>query len=383
MLTLIVKATEYCNANCVYCAVRDKEQKKERMSMEMLRLLIERCREYLERDPSRRVTTTWHGGEPALMGTDFYRAVRELQGELLGDDAPRLGHAMQSNITLMDDEIVRSLKALGIQSVGTSYDPTPGIRGLGPTCDSAAYTREFFRGLEVLHRNQMGAGVIFVVTSLVVDRPVESMIFLGNLLGNRFRGHFRLNPLYLEGEASKDVNRGLGITPEQFGHFMGKAYEYWVPRRHLLSQVAPFSGLFRAVCGEPGMLSCEEAGVCGNTHLSISAVGEVFQCGRAMDNGALHYGNIKEKSFDELFEHPVKRALIGRSSTLRDGACKTCELWDYCHGGCPVDSFIYHQDWQHKTYFCRAKEVFLAEYVLPIHERMGRLGRRAPAGEVN
>ena len=50
-----------------------------------------------------------------------------------------------------------------------------------------------------------------------------------------------------------------------------------------------------------------------------------------------------------------------RDAVLEAGDCAGCELWRYCHGGCPVDSLIYHHDWQHKTYFCEARKVFLRD----------------------
>lgn len=377
MLTLIVKATEYCNASCIYCAVRDKETKKIKMGVPLLRTMMERIRDYLQVSPERRVHVTWHGGEPALMGAEYYAAVRALQQEVLGGAAGRLGHGMQTNLTLMTEEIADELVGLGVKSVGTSFDWMPGIRGVGPERDSAAYERQFLAGFEVLRSRGIAAGAIFVVTSRTVDKPIETMIFLGNLQGNALRGHFRINSLYREGEASKDMAADLAITPEQFGHFLGKAYQWWYPRRRSLIHVAPFAAVRAAVEGEPASLSCEEVGVCGNTHLSISPSGEIFQCGRAMDNDVLRFGNIKDVSFDDAFATPLKRDLVQRPAHLRLGECAGCELWDYCHGGCPVDSFIYQQDWRHKTNFCRARQVFLGEYVLPLRD-----AARKAAGKV-
>jgi len=296
VLTLITKCTEYCNANCVYCAVRDKEDKRDRMSIDVLRSLLERVAEYLRADPQRRVNITWHGGEPMLMGADFYRAVRLLHREILGWDAPRLRHSMQSNLTLLTPELAGVLREMGLVSIGSSYDYTPGLRGLAPHRDHLEYERRFFEGVELLHRNGISTGIIFVVTSRTVDAPVETLVYMCNLLGKRYRGHIRLNPLYREGEASKDMNADLAISPEQFGHFLGRAFKYWLPRRNLLPGVAPFGALARAVEGDVGQLSCEEAGRCGNTHLAIGPRGEVWQCGRAMDNASLQFGRWTSRS---------------------------------------------------------------------------------------
>jgi uncharacterized protein len=373
MLTMIVKATEYCNANCAYCAVRDKENKRERMSIETLRVLLERVAEYLEADAARRVTVTWHGGEPALMGAEFYRAVDLLGRERLRGNTQRLVHIIQSNITALSDEIAESWRDLGVRSVGTSFEYAPHVRGFGPSVDSDSYAKHFFGGLQTLRRHGMEAGVIYVVTARTVEAPIETMILLGNLLGKACRGRYRINPLYEEGEASREVSKHLAVTPEQFGHFLGRAYQFWHPRRHILDGVAPFNGIYEALRGNHRRLGCEDAGICGETHLGIGVRGDIFQCGRALDNDVLRFGTIFERSLAEvILEHPVKQELVSRPSVLRDSECAGCAFWDYCHGGCPIDSFVYHGDWHHKTHFCRTKQIVIGEYALPIHQRERR-----------
>jgi uncharacterized protein len=346
--------------------VSEKDVKKQRMTLATLEKLMERIAEYLAVDSHRRVGITWHGGEPALMGIDFFRAAGILQKEMLGPAASRLQHSIQSNLTVMSEELAQCYVDLGIKSVGSSYDMSPGVRTIGDNHDSDVYNRKFFRGLEIIHRHGIGTGIIFVVTSHVVQRPVETIIFLTNLLGKRYRGHFRLNPMYMEGEALLREHT-LSITAEQYGHFLGKAYQYWYPRRHILCGIAPFSGLSQIVEGIPTQMSCEELGSCGDTHLSVAPNGDIYQCGRAMDNGILRYGSIYEQSFSDTFETPLKKSLMRRSSKLRVSDCASCDLWEYCHGGCPIDGHIAYQEWQHKTYYCGTKHILFPEYIYPIH----------------
>jgi len=363
--TIITKATEYCNANCAYCAVRDKDQKKMKMSISTLRRLLERSRELLESNPQERINITWHGGEPALMGVDFYDAVYALHQEILGPCRERLQYSMQSNITLVDEELIHVIKKLGMRTMGTSYEYYPGLRGIGGSVDSDKYNREFFRALNLLDKHDISPGVIYVVTSRTVHKPVETMILLTNLLSKRFIGHFRINPLYIEGEASKDINQDLYISAEEYGHFLGKAYQFWYERRNFLEGVAPFNGLHKAINGDQNTLSCEERGECGRTHLAVNANGDIYQCGRAMDNVILKYGNLEDTRFSEILKMPQKMELINRSEVLKKKECKDCTLWDYCHGGCPVDSYLSYNDWHRKTYLCEAKQIFLGKYVKP------------------
>lgn len=384
MLTIILKATEYCNANCVYCAVRDKEKKKERMGVDMLRTCVERIGEYLAVDPQRGVNVTWHGGEPLLLGVEFFRTVAAFQRQVLGPAARRVQHTMQSNLTLIDDDLAVALKDLGLTSIGSSYEYVPGLRRIGVENPShEEYTRRFFDGLVLLKRHGLNTGIIYVVTSQSVKRPVETMIFLQNLLGKRQRGQFRINPMYREGEGALSSNAYLAVTPEEFGHFLGRAYQHWYPRRELLGNIMPLSIMYSIVTETGRAHGCEESGVCGETHLSIAPNGDVFQCGRAMDNGVLHYGNVLESSFDDLFQHPLKRELMQRSAKLREKECAECRFWSFCHGGCPVDSAIYESDWRKKTYFCATKRIVYEEYVLPLHRADGNLPIRSAHRDAN
>lgn len=374
MLTIILKATEYCNANCVYCAVRDKERKKERMGVDVLRTCIERIGEYLKANPKSDVNITWHGGEPLLLGTEWFRTVAAFQRQVLGPAAKRIRHTIQSNLTLMNDELAGALKDLGIDSVGSSFEYVPGLRRIGVENPSTEeYVRGFFDGLAVLKRHGLGTGIIYVVTSQTVNQPIETMVFLENLFGKRQRGKFRLNPMYREGEGASDANAYLAVTAEQFGHFLGRAYQYWYPRRDLLGGIMPLSSFYGAVTETEEAMGCEESGICAESHLAIAPSGDVFQCGRAMDNLILRYGNVRESTFDELLRHPLKQELAQRPSKLREGECADCKLWGLCNGGCPVDASIYGKDWRKRTYFCETKHIVYDQYVLPLHRADGNL----------
>ena len=368
MLTLVIKPTEYCNADCAYCVVRDKHEKREVMSVRTLTRLLERIDEYLRIDPLRRVNLTWHGGEPALLGTRFYRALQALGAEIFAERAQQISHAVQSNVTLVDDELAAAWAALGVRGVGTSYEYVPGVRRLAQDEDSARYVASFFRGVAALQRHGIAVGVIYVVTAHTVRAPVETMVFLANLLGKRGLGHFRVNPMTVEGEARHDRNRSLAISPEQFGHFLGQAYRYWYPRRNLLAGVAPFRGACAVLQrGDCSLLGCEEAGTCVSDHLGVSARGEIYQCGRAIDNAILRYGDVFSSSLAAALDSSGKRELRLRLTRLAQTECCDCPHWSLCHGGCPVDGYIHTGDWHHRTHLCQARRVFLDDYAVPLH----------------
>jgi radical SAM protein with 4Fe4S-binding SPASM domain len=365
-LTLVVKATEDCNANCVYCSVADKETKKERMEGRVLRLLISRVAEFLKKRADDDVLIIWHGGEPLLMGPDFYRKAHQLQQEILGCETHRLRHTFQTNLTLYTDEFGEVFRLLDVNGIGSSFEHQEGLRGMGVPLRSRPYDRRFFRGLEKIEIEQMFIGIIYVVTSLTLDRPVETLIYLANLISDRDNAGVRINPLYLEGEAGKEELQYLAVSAADIGHFHGKAFSYWLTRRHILPQVQPFSSVYDHFVKGHESLCCDDAGRCGNTHLGIGPRGEIYQCGRSMDSHLFCYGNLEDIDFEGVFQHPLKKLLDQRSQHLSGSECAGCRFFGCCHGGCPVDAQLCSGGPMHRSNVCETKRVFYEEYFEPL-----------------
>lgn len=363
MLTIIVKPTENCNANCVYCSVNDKSMKKKTMSERILRALYRRIGEYLANSDDR-VNITWHGGEPMLPGPAFYEKVIAIQKRFLGKNAERVQHSMQTNLTMLNDSFRDIFERLGIRQLGSSFEFVPGLRGIGKNCDSQAYERKFFDAISKLNQWGVGFGVVYVVTSRSIGRGEEVLNYLINLVNHD--GGLRINPLYLEGEAKKEAVKPLGVSAVDFGNFLGCCFRSWYPRREIYNPIEPFLGFYNFLVGKSKSLCCDESGVCGSSHLGVDPDGNIYQCGRAMDSHVLKYGHLLTHDFKGVFEHELKHKLSLRSAELRRTECSDCRFFDYCHGGCPIDGFIYRADWNRKTIWCEARRIFFQDHMEPV-----------------
>ncbi|MCE5301147.1 MAG: radical SAM protein [Spirochaetia bacterium] len=366
VISIIVKVTENCNADCVYCSVEGKDRRRSFMSDETLELFTRRLADYLNADPERKATIIWHGGEPMLMGKNFYEKVLALQQTASGGVCGRIKNRMQSNIILYNDSMKDVLEKLGIEQIGTSYEYVDGLRRLGGSKSSEMYNTKFFEAARRLKRLRADLGVIYVVTSKSIDKPVETVNFLSNLslFGNNTA--FRINPIYREGEAKKSELSYLFVTAEQYGHFLGRAFAHLYNRRHSFPKIAPFDSMLRKLTDPFSILTCDESGVCGRTHMGIDSEGNIYQCGRAMDAGVFKYGNLKENDFENVFDNSLKNSIDKRVSVLASGHCAKCRFFDLCHGGCPVDSINYYNDINHPTFFCESRRIFFERYFEPV-----------------
>jgi uncharacterized protein len=87
MVTTIVKPTRDCNLGCKYCYTEIRDT-GERISPETILAFFKKIKKYETKDAKGKSSThiIWHGGEPLLMGLDFYKKVVEMQTRLSTPD---------------------------------------------------------------------------------------------------------------------------------------------------------------------------------------------------------------------------------------------------------------------------------------------------------
>ncbi len=358
-ISIILKVTEKCNSNCAYCDVALKKSSAKHMSLEVLKRVFERVNEYLETHPAGEVSIIWHGGEPLLLGPEYYSAAHELQLKYCPTTLNRITHCMQSNLTLFTEDHARVLQKLGIEHVGTSYDPYPHIRGPGSPCNSERYNRQFMRGDALAQQHGLGSGIIYVVTKKSLRKPLDVFYFLTNL---RPGGGFSMNPVLIYDNRRDD----LSVTTEEYVAFLGEIFPVWWEHRSRYPNVSPFSPITRTIKDGERSLGCAESGRCSLTHVNINPIGGLSLCGRSNDWGLLSYGNINDHSLDEVLADPQRTELLRRNDILSAGECKDCRFWSVCHGGCPLDAYPEHSGFMYKSEWACARKSFIEDYFEPI-----------------
>lgn len=360
MPSVILKATEWCNAHCTYCDVVHKPEPEVRtMSLDVLERFYVRVDEWLRARPWDRLEIVWHGGEPLLAGLDFYRAARRFADARCPTTKHRIDHSMQSNLTCFSEEAADVLWDLGLRSLGTSYEMYAGIRGMGRKVDSAAYNRLFMEGVRILEKKGFDWGLIYVVCKPAVLDPLGTFRFLTNL---RPRGNFMMNPVLLYEEGNED----LRISVDEYVDFLGTIFPVWWAHRHRWPNVNPFRSYVTNLLEGGKQLACVESGNCADSHFNLSPDGSLSQCGRSNDYGLLDYGDVDTKSLTEVFDDAQRDLLRHRNQVLFETDCKDCRFWTICHGGCPLDAWADKGTMMAKTPWCLTKKDFLEKYFEPI-----------------
>ena len=359
MATLIVKVTEKCNSNCYYCDVVYKKNTGGSMSIPLLEMVFKRINEYLELRREENIVFIWHGGEPLMAGLDFYRKAVEFQEKICHSTKHRIRHSIQTNLTLMDDDFASALKKLGMNNIGSSYDPEPHMRGPGSAIDSDTYNKKFINGMSVLQKHGMGLGIIYVVTKKSLMNPLDIYYFLSNLM---IPGGFNMNPVLIYDEERKEVS----VTPDEYVDFLGTIFPVWWKTRKRYPTIEPFRSLVDTIVDNNISLGCVESGNCTYDHVNIAPDGGTSQCGRSADWGLLDYGNIAEKTLESIIRDAKRDELEERQAVLHDGECFGCRLWNICHGGCPLDAYSKHKSFMHKSEWCYSRKGFIEKYFEPV-----------------
>jgi len=358
MITIIFKAVEKCNSNCIYCEVIKKHQNVI-MQYELLKVMFQKIDTYLQKYLDEKINLIWHGGEVCMLGADyFYKAIEFLE-KYCKKTQDRILHSVQSNLTLINQDIIDAFKILGIKNIGSSYEYISNIRGFGKNRDSVEYNKKFFEGVNLLEKNGIGWGVIYVVHKQSLKNPMELFFTLTNLnLGSAPK----INKIYIFGEDKHN----LSISGKEYADFLGAIMPYWWENRERFPNVMPFSQFYETYKNKTSRMDCELTGSCSHHWLYIGPTGKASHCGHAGDFDILSYGNIKDQTFEELINNPQRENIKNRVAFLRENECKDCRFWTVCHGGCPINAIAFKGELNKKANHCEWIKPFLTEYFEPI-----------------
>lgn len=374
-----------CNLDCAYCFFLDKEVfypgSKFRMSDDVLEQYI---RQLIESHQTDAVNIAWQGGEPTLMGLDFYRRVMTLVEKYRRPNM-RFVHTMQTNGTLLDDEWAAFFKEhnflMGISLDGPRelHDVYRVDKGGQPTFDKV------LRGVRLLQQYGVDFNVLTTVNRVNADYPLEVYRFLRDEVGTTWMQFIpvaeRINAdgltLYQEGTTVS----ARSVLPDQFGRFLCAIFDEWV--RHDVGKifVQTFEATLRNWLGMQGSGMCVFNETCG-TGLAIEHNGDLYSCDHFVEPKYL-LGNIQTEHLIELVASPAQLKFGADKRDTLPRYCRECDVRFACHGECPKNRFSLTPDGDPGlNYLCAGFKEFFHHVSLPMKIMAGLLRRGREAKEV-
>lgn len=366
-----------CNLDCEYCFFLSKEMlypgSRFRMAEELHALYIRQLLEAQSR--ANEVVIAWQGGEPTIMGLDFFKRSLALQLQWSRPNQ-RIINVLQTNGTLLDDEWAAFL-AEGEFLVGISIDGPRDVhdeyrvdKGGKPTFDRVV------AGLECLKRHGVEWNVLTCIHNANANQGGRVYEFLRDELEARFIQFIpiveRIGGTGAESqpvaapsaadEASLVTERS--VLPEQYGRFLIDVFEEWV--RHDIGKVfvQSFDTALAHWCGEPGGL-CVHEETCG-TQVALEHNGDLYSCDHFVEP-RFRLGNIKQEHMLKLVSSPRQmRFGLDKRETLTQ-VCRECDVRFVCNGGCPKDRFVPTADGEPgHNYLCEGYTAFFRHVQRPM-----------------
>jgi uncharacterized protein len=374
-----------CNLDCAYCFFLDKEVFYPGSNFRMSETILERyIRQLIESHQADIVNIAWQGGEPTLMGLDFYRRAMAL-ADKYRRPGMRFLHTMQTNGTLLDDEWAAFFKEhnflIGISLDGPRelHDVYRLDKGGRPTFDRV------MRGVRLLQKHGVEFNVLATVNRINADYPLEVYRFLRDEVGADWMQFIpvveRINAdgltLYQEGTTVSERS----VLPEQFGRFLCTVFDEWVRNDVGRIFVQTFEATARNWVGLPTSGMCVFNETCG-TGLAIEHNGDLYSCDHFVEPD-YYLGNIEKEHMLELVASPqqLKFGLDKRDSLPR--YCKECDVQFACHGECPKNRFILAPDGEPGlNYLCAGFKEFFHHASFPMKIMAGLIHRGREAKEV-
>ncbi len=373
-----------CNLNCSYCFFLDKEQlypgSRFRMTDDVLETYI---RQLIETHQTPEVTVAWQGGEPTLMGIDFFRKAISFQ-EKYRKPGMTFENTLQTNGTLLNDEWCAFFKENNYL-IGLSLDGPQKLHDVNRVDKGGSGTFDrVMRGLRLLQKHGVDYNILTTVNRANADHPLEVYRFLRDEVKTDWIQFIpvveRLNEngdtLYQTGTMVSDRS----VLPEQFGNFLITIFDEWI--RHDVGKVfiQTFEATARSWMGLPSGM-CVFAPTCGHG-VALEHNGDLYSCDHFVEPDYL-LGNIQETHMAELVGSD-RQYNFGRDKlrTLPK-YCRECEVRFACHGECPKNRFLVTPDGEPGlNYLCAGYKQFFQHVNQPLQVLANLMHQGRPASDI-
>jgi uncharacterized protein len=327
-----------CNLDCKYCYFLSKEMlypgSRFRMADD---LLEEYIKQMIESQRVPEVSIAWQGGEPTLMGLEFFKRSMELEKKYR-KPGMTIYNTMQTNGTLLNEDWCKFFKENNFL-IGLSIDGTKDLhdhyrvdKGGHGTFDKV------IKAARLMQQFDVDFNVLTTVNARNAERPLEIYRFFRDELKIKYIQFIpiveRVNQTGFQ-EGNTVTERS--VTAKQWGHFLTTIFDEWVRRDVGEVFVQMFDAALASWYGEPTGL-CIFSEKCGKA-LAMEHNGDVYCCDHFVEP-KYKLGNILETQMADLAASDKQLKFGNDKLDALPKYCLSCDVRFACHGECPKNRFI-------------------------------------------
>jgi len=338
---MVKPAGAVCNLDCKYCFYLSKTKlypgSGSRMNEDLLEAYI---RQYINAQRVPEATIAWQGGEPTLMGLDFFKRSVEC-AKRYARPGMRIQYTLQTNGTLLDDEWCEFFRENNFL-VGLSLDGPRELHNYYRVDKVGAPTFDrVMRAARLMQKHKVEFNVLCTVHAANAEHPLKVYRFFRDELAVRWVQFIpiveRVNP-----DGSTFLQEGNTVTdrsvkPDQWGKFLVMMFDEWVRRDVGETYVNMFDAALASWVGAPATM-CIFDQTCGKA-LAMEHNGDIYSCDHFVEPRYL-LGNIMEQDMTDLVALEKQQKFGNDKRETLPRYCLRCEVRFACNGECPKNRFI-------------------------------------------
>ncbi len=354
-----------CNLRCDYCYYLEKDklypnQHSFRMTNETLKSLT---KQYIDSQPpgTIEVNFAWQGGEPTLMGIEFFRQAIRYQKQFSRPNL-NISNSLQTNGTLLNDNWGVFLKEHKFL-VGISVDGPMKLHDrLRRTKSGEGSFNLVKQGIEVLRRHRVEHNFLCTINSYNADHPQKVYKALKGLGAE----HIQFIPivvhdLFNSGKNHLRSSHGirvseLSVQATQYGKFFNTVFDVWHQKDLGKVFVQNFERVLGIIMGAPSAV-CTQAPTCGQ-NLAIEHDGTIFSCDHFV-YPEFKLGRLQDTPLVEIVDSNRQFEFGQAKKDNLCNSCKECPFLKFCHGDCPALRINKVKQEKHRlNYLCEGNKLF-------------------------
>ncbi|MFA0088701.1 anaerobic sulfatase maturase [Vibrio sp. 10N.261.51.F12] len=361
-----------CNIDCTYCYYLDKQQlldyssqPESVMSHERLETYI---RQYIEGQNTAEIVFSWHGGEPTLLGVEYFEKVVELQKRFCPPHSS-ISNDLQTNATLLTSRWCAFFKRHNF-IIGVSIDGPESLHNHYRTNKAGRGTFDkTMRGIRLLQEHQVNFATLTCINNLTGSQPLEVYRFLRDEVRSPQMQFIPVvdkvsaptNNQWLKWDSMNIIPVKTAVEPwsisaDQWGAFLITIFDEWFHNDFGKVMIPYFENFVGVWMGKSSTM-CTLSEICGKG-LAIEPNGEVYSCDHYVypefSIGNIHQTELKKLAFSskqQQFGFAKRKSLPNQ--------CKQCPYLFACHGECPKNRIAYTKQGQPGlNYLCDGWIVF-------------------------
>lgn len=359
-----------CNLNCAYCFFLTKERLYPGglflMSDETLKASL---RQAFQAASGRRLVFAWGGGEPAMIGLDFFRRALDYQERFSGGSL--FANEFQTNATMLDNAWCEFFHNESFQ-VAISVDGPRELHDIYRHDKEDLPTFErVMSGFQLLLDHNVSPRILCSVHSANVRYPLEVYRFFRDELG---ASSIQFIPI-VERDNNTGFQEGNTVTPRSvdpraYGDFLVAIFDEWLKYDTEKVAVSTFQAALANWVGLPPQ-ECSFSNSCGGSP-ALEHNGDLYCCEHFVEPNYF-LGNIKETPIARLAIGERQASFCRNKAAMLPRYCRECDVLFACHGECPKNRFAESpQGEPGLNYLCPAYKAFFSHVTWPV-EVMARL----------